>query len=215
MVHTLFTNTSETQDRSARMRFGAVSLALHALVLGLIALALRHRTGWIAPYKLPGSPHGTNFVVAYLPDRAPEQSAAAKKAELKPKDDPLTPVLAKRVAKAAAPAAANTLASPNPNATTGADALGSGNITIALTSYFPPPHPDLSPLPPGTRGDVILMATIGTDGKISDLKLVSGLGHGVDEAVIATVEQWVFHPALQDGHPVASQQELHFHYARG
>lgn len=206
---------SVLQSSDPAHRAVAASILVHLVAIGLVAIALHHRPAWVAPYKLPGSPHGTNFVVAYLPDRAPEQSAAAKKAELKPRENPLTPALPKRVAKAAAPAAANTQSSPNPNATSGADALGSGNITIALTSYFPPPHPDLSPLPPGTRGDVILMATIGTDGKISDLKLVSGLGYGVDETVIATVQQWVFHPALQDGRPVASQQELHFHYARG
>ena len=214
MLQTLFTNASEVQRRSDGVRFGAASVALHVFAIGLIAFGLRHHA-WVAPYKLPGSAHGTNFVVAYLPDRAPGQSAAVKKAEPNPKDSPLIPAVTNRVAKAESPAAVNTQPSPNPNATTGADALGSGNITIALTSYFPSPHPDLSALPPGTRGDVILMATIGTDGKISDLKLMSGLGYGVDEAVIATVEQWVFHPALLDGHPVASQQELHFHYARG
>ncbi len=45
--------------------------------------------------------------------------------------------------------------------------------------------------------------------------MVSGLGYGVDETVIATVEQWVFHPALASGRPVASEQELHFHYEKG
>ena len=155
MLHSLFAESSENQhrpDNSTARRGGGISVAVHLIAIALIAIALHHRAAWVAPYKLPGSPHGSNFVVAYLPDRAPQQSAAAKKAELKPKDSPLTPALAKRVARAAAPATSNTQASPNPNATTGADALGSGNITIALTSFFPPPHPDLSPLPPGTRG---------------------------------------------------------------
>ncbi len=60
-----------------------------------------------------------------------------------------------------------------------------------------------------------MRVVIDTNGKISDLKMMSGLGDGIDETVISTVQQWVFHPALQNGHPVASEQELHFHYERG
>jgi periplasmic protein TonB len=195
----------------------ALSAAAHALTLLLFAAALHHSARWIAPYRLPGSPHGANFVVAYMPDRAPEQAATAKaKADPKPANPKsLLPTIATQPKKTTASTVANTTASPDPNAATGADALGSGNITIALTAYFPPPHPDLSALPRGTKGDVILDVVIDTDGKISDLKKLSGIGYGIDETVIATVQQWTFHPALQNGHPVASEQELHFHYERG
>jgi protein TonB len=55
---------------------------------------------------------------------------------------------------------------------------------------------------------------IDTAGKISDIKMTSGLGHGIDDNVIATVQQWTFHPATKDGQPVASEQELHFHYEK-
>jgi protein TonB len=33
--------------------------------------------------------------------------------------------------------------------------------------------------------------------------------------VIATIRQWTFNPANRDGHPIASEQELHFHYEKG
>jgi periplasmic protein TonB len=108
----------------------------------------------------------------------------------------------------------NSPASPNPNSTTGADSLGSGNINIALVSFFPSPRPDLSALPRGTKGDVILDVVIDTTGKIADIKMTSGLGHGIDETVIATVQQWTFHPATRDGQPIASEQELRFHYEK-
>lgn len=191
----------------------ALSVLLHGVALVLIALALHRRPAFVAPYKLPGNPNGTNFVVAYVPNRPPEQSVTSSKAQPAHSASPQSHLTAPSTP--ALPAAANTRAMPDPNASSGADALGSGNITIALTSFFPPPKPDLTQLPPGTRGDVILDVTIGTDGHISDIKMLSGLGHGVDETVIATVQQWVFHPALQDGHPVASEQELRFHYTRG
>jgi periplasmic protein TonB len=199
------------------VRHVVLSAAAHLLALLLMVGALHHGRAWVAPYRLPGTAQGHNFVVAYLPDRAPEQAATAKaKAEPKPvAPKSLLPTPAKPKAQNTVAPSTTTSASPNPDSATGADALGSGNITIALVSYFPPPHPDLSVLPRGTRGDVILDVVIDTNGKISDLKKTSGVGYGIDEIVIATVQQWTFHPALQNGHPVASEQELHFHYERG
>lgn len=200
-------------DRS--LKSTAASIAAHLLVVLGVAAALHHAAPWVAPYRLPGTSHGTNFVVAYLPDRAPEQSAASK-----PKSNPkpaksLLPKPTLQPEKATESASTNTTASPQPYTITGADALGSGNITIALGAYFPTPRPDLSSLPHGIKGDVVLDVVIDTNGKITELKKTSGLGYGIDETVIATVQQWIFHPAMQNGHPVASEQELHFHFERG
>jgi protein TonB len=52
-------------------------------------------------------------------------------------------------------------------------------------------------------------------GKVARAKARRGMGHGIDEVVVATVEQWVFYPAMRNGRAVASEQELHFHYERG
>jgi protein TonB len=157
-------------------------------------------------------------MVTYLPGRAPIQASTPN-----PKSTPQqtatntplpNPPSQKLKANAASPNT-NSPASPNPDSTMGADSLGEGNINIALASFFPTPKPDLSNLPRGTKGDVILDIVIDTTGKIADIKMASGLGHGIDEAVIATVQQWTFHPATRDGQPVASEQELHFHYEKG
>jgi protein TonB len=93
--------------------------------------------------------------------------------------------------------------------------LGEGDITIALQTVFLYPKPDLSSLPHGTKGDVILNAVIDEHGKISELTLLKGLGSPVDETVIAAVRQWEYTPAKKNGVPVVSEQELHFHYERG
>jgi protein TonB len=192
----------------------ACSTAIHVLILLSVFGVLHRSKGWVAPYRLPGTQHGTNFVVSYSPDRAPAQSAPSKsKPDAKPAaPKSLLPTPVVQTSKRTPPPTSNAPASPNPNSTNGQDSLGTGNITLALTSYFPPPHPDLSVLPHGTKGDVILDVVIGTDGRISDLKKTSGIGYGIDELVIATVQQWKWSPALQNGHPVASEQELHFHY---
>ena len=57
---------------------------------------------------------------------------------------------------------------------------GEGDITIALQTFFPYPKPNLSVLPHGTKGDVILNAVIDEQGRIADLALVQGLGEQID-----------------------------------
>jgi protein TonB len=56
---------------------------------------------------------------------------------------------------------------------------------------------------------------IDSTGKIAKYTVERGLGHGVDDTVIATIQGWTFHPATRNGVPVASEQELLFHYVRG
>jgi periplasmic protein TonB len=195
-------------------RHAAASIALHLLLLGVL---IHQRASWIAPIRLPGSERGSNLMVTYLPGRAPVQAATPTPKALPQQTETDTPLPTPPTPKPKTPVASpntNSPATQNPDSTTGADSLGSGNIDIARASYFPTPKPDLSVLPRGTKGDVILDVVIDTAGKIADIKITSGLGHGIDETVIATVQQWTFHPATRDGQPVASEQELHFHYEK-
>jgi protein TonB len=92
------------------------------------------------------------------------------------------------------------------------DALGTDDIQIALTTYSPSPVPDLSQLPRGKQGDVIIDITIDPTGKVADLQILQALGYGVDGKVADIVRTWQFHPATKDGVPVASVQELRFHF---
>ena len=189
------------------------SVAMHLLVLTAL---IHHSKPWVAPIRLPGTEHGSNLILAYLPGRAPAQSPTATPKttpQLAESKSPL-PTPPKAKTKPIASPNANSPVSAQPDSATGADALGSGNIDIALASFFPTPKPDLSALPHGTKGDVIIDIVIDATGKISDLKITNGLGHGIDETVIATVQQWTFHPATRNGEPVASEQELHFHYEK-
>jgi protein TonB len=190
------------------------SALLHLL---LLVVLLHQRASWIAAIRLPGSEHGSNLLLTYSPGRAPIKTTAPsprteprQATALTPLPTPLTPKLKRSTTSPNS----QSPASAQPDSTAGADSLGSGNINIALASYFPPPKPDLSTLPRGTKGDVILDIVIDSTGKIADIKMTSGLGHGIDENVIATVQQWTFHPATKDGQPVASEQELHFHYEK-
>ena len=199
------------QSLSYAARGAALSLGLHAAVLLGIAF-WAHRSPQIAHFKLPGAAHGTTFLTYYSPgSRHPVAVSATlpKKQSSDPKSERLK-IVAKPEPISTEPQRAD--AGQGQVAESG---LGEGNIRIALPQHFPHPEPDLSTLPHGAIGDVILNAVIDEHGKISELTLLKGLAPAVDEAVIATVKEWSFTPATKDGIPVVSEQELHFHYERG
>ena len=193
-----------------------ISLSAHVLFIGILVYS---RPLHVAPLTLAGDEKGSRFVLAYLPGHAPvpKSAPAPRKVPKTVKHPPETPALPAPEVEAAKIAAPTTTspASATPDSISGSDSLGSGDISIAVLKASPRPRPDLSQLPRGSAGDVVLDAVIGPDGSIEKLTLVRGLGHGIDEVVIAAVQAWTFLPATKDGKPIASEQELHFHYERG
>ncbi len=192
-------------------RWSAASLAVQACVLaGLLYV----RSPQLAEPERPGDAAGHLLSLTY----APGMSAPAAKLQSE-KAPPRKPVPSPSV-PAPTPVqpevtAAATAATSSPNASSGVDALGDGDTTVALVVVHPSPKPDLSQLPSGTSGDVIVDVVIDKDGRIAKYTMMRGLGHGVDQTVLATIQQWTFQPATRNGIPVASEQELLFHYVRG
>jgi periplasmic protein TonB len=189
-----------------------LSVAAHALVMVVFVFSLRHRP--VRVFTLPGTASGTHRELAYLPGRAPAPAVPTHtKAKVKAAPTPPTPVktppaLPHLTVTEAAPSPA----AVTPDATAGSDSWGDGSIQIALTTYSPSPKPDLSALPRGIQGDVVVDVTIDPSGKVADLAVLHGLGYGIESSVIGTLKTWVFRPATKDGTPIASVQELHFHF---
>ena len=52
------------------------------------------------------------------------------------------------------------------------------------------------------QGIVILEVVIGVDGKNEPIRILKGLGYGLDESAIDEVRRWVFKPAQLNGKPV-------------
>jgi TonB family protein len=52
------------------------------------------------------------------------------------------------------------------------------------------------------QGTVMLLITVGTDGRAGNMKVLRSLGLGLDEKAIEAVKQWKFKPAMQDGEPI-------------
>ena len=164
--------------------------------------------------RLPGTASGSHLSITYFPGR-PRSAPAPLVARQLPAERNPAPVHVPLPVQAQKPSVSP---SPTPSsqsdATNGNDALGQGNVNIALAASFPAPKPDLTSLPHGTSGDVVLDIVIDAAGKVASITMSRGLGHGIDETVIATVQQWSFRPATRDGQPVPSEQELHFHYEK-
>jgi TonB family protein len=74
--------------------------------------------------------------------------------------------------------------------------------------------PQISPwdAPSGVQGDVIVEITIDTTGKVSETRLLHGLGPGIDEKVMAAAREWHFRPATRNGIAVPSKQDYRFHF---
>lgn len=69
-----------------------------------------------------------------------------------------------------------------------------------------------SELPGGIQGDVIVEITIDAQGTVVEEHLLQGLGHGVDDRVIAVLRDWRFHPATRNGVAIPSKHDVHFHF---
>ena len=64
----------------------------------------------------------------------------------------------------------------------------------------------------GNNGDVIVEITIDEQGNVVKTAVLKGIRNDLDQKVIATVQGWRFKPATQDGVPIPSQQDVHFHF---
>ncbi len=168
------------------------SVVLHVLLLAAVthqfhaAARVRPRVDRVARVMIPYAPGHTAVVHPPKPKIVP------------PKEPP------KLVMKEPEP----------PPPTSGGDPTGESDVSVATADFFPEPRPDLSALPHGTRGDVVIDIVIDEEGKVIDTQVDQGLGHGLDEAVMAIVQTWTFTPATRAGKPVASKQQLLFHFER-
>lgn len=59
------------------------------------------------------------------------------------------------------------------------------------------------------EGEVLLQVVFESSGKLRVVRVIQGLGHGLDEAAVRAAEQINFKPALRDGQPADSGAVLH------
>ena len=59
------------------------------------------------------------------------------------------------------------------------------------------------------EGEVLLEVEFGASGRLRVLRVVRGLGHGLDEAAMTAAEKIRYKPAMRQGQPVNSTATLH------
>ncbi len=62
------------------------------------------------------------------------------------------------------------------------------------------------------EGEVLLEVVFTANGQIRIVKVVRGLGHGLDESAVRAAEKIQFKPALKDGHPADFEAVLHIEF---
>jgi TonB family protein len=58
------------------------------------------------------------------------------------------------------------------------------------------------------EGNVIVQAHVDADGNFTVLKVIKGLGYGLDENALAALQHWRFSPAMRDGERVSVIAEI-------
>lgn len=201
-----------------------LSIAVHALVLGLIAFGtLRvHRAVIFQPMT-----RGSSVSVARIDLSSGVMAAALAPKKSTPNDKTLAirphPVPRPSVlqAKPAPALPADEPQSSGAQATAGKSnpgVTGSGSDTQSMY----PAYPTISPSPevkdrsllPSTDQKIVVDVNLSAAGQVEEAKLVSGLGNALDQVVLDTVRGWQFHPAMLNGGPIPSSIELVFPFNR-
>lgn len=209
---------SRTREIGTGIPSRALTLSLAAHVAVLACLCWQPEPMLIQREAIMAGENGTALGVVYLPTDASLRLAvneesnslkfalARKRALRRHNTAPHQSDEHPTDAKVQAPL----LGSPNGDAIHGT--LADWAARPALPLHFPDPHVLATELPPGVTGDVIVEVTIDAAGNITAKKVLQSIGYGIDEKVLAILENWRFTPATILGRPVASRQDVHFHF---
>jgi TonB family protein len=87
------------------------------------------------------------------------------------------------------------------------------NVTPPHAVFMPNPEYSEQARRKKINGTVLVSLTVTVDGTTRDIKVVRGVGYGLDEKAVAAVSRWKFTPALKDGQPVEKEisVEVGFH----
>jgi protein TonB len=108
-------------------------------------------------------------------------------------------------------AVSKALSAPDtPTSTATVEALGDGPASILFVQAFPSQRLTFSGVSP--LSDLVVDVQIDEKGHVTEAHKRHGMSAGIDDAVVATVQQWIFHPAQKDGKAIPSVQELHFRF---
>ena len=97
-------------------------------------------------------------------------------------------------------------AAQDPHKTTGS---GTPSTTPVEIVFKPKPEYTAEGRKQGIDGEVRLEVLFGANGQVRVLRVLEGLGYGLDEQAVKTAQQIKFKPALHEGQPVDSTAVVH------
>jgi TonB family protein len=65
----------------------------------------------------------------------------------------------------------------------------------------------------GIEGVVVIRAHVGADGRVGQARIVSGLGHGLDQNALVALRQWRFRPGTRDGVPAPMDADVEVEFS--
>jgi len=86
-------------------------------------------------------------------------------------------------------------------------------VRPALPVVSPDPHVAADELG-GLQGDVVVEVTIDESGNVVRKTVVQSLTPAIDGKVLEALENWRFRPATRNGVPIASKQDVYYHFPR-
>jgi TonB family protein len=91
--------------------------------------------------------------------------------------------------------------------------LSGEEVRPALPVVSPDPHVASDELG-GIQGDVVVEVTIDENGNIVQKVVVQSLNPAIDGKVLEALDNWRFRPATRNGVPIASKQDVYYHFPR-
>ena len=103
--------------------------------------------------------------------------------------------------------------SPNGMSPVCSEHTSSSCITPPTPLFWPDPEYSKQASSAKYQGTCLLALTVGADGLTKNVRVLSGLGMGLDEKAVEAVQKWKFEPGMKDGKPVAVELaiEVDFH----
>lgn len=77
-----------------------------------------------------------------------------------------------------------------------------GDVLPPVKIHFPQPRYTEEARRARLEGVVVLETVIDVEGKVDNVRILKGLGHGLSEAAVEGVRNWRFKPATRNGEPV-------------
>ena len=75
---------------------------------------------------------------------------------------------------------------------------------IKILSQTARPKYTRAALRAGVEGKIVLRIYVDENGRVYKVKVITGLGYGLDEKAVEAVKQWKYKPATIDGKPIKS-----------